>query len=107
MKRYGSVHFNVRVPACVKPEGTWFISSCPLLDVSSQGKTEEEALKNLAEALHLFFQSCYDRGTLDEVLKGSGFEPSDESELADINDGQMIDVSLPLLAKNYAQAHAC
>ena len=34
-------------------EGDWFVSQCLDLDIASQGKTEEEALANLREALEL------------------------------------------------------
>ncbi len=64
------------VPAEVREEGAYYISVCPPLDVYSQGDTEEAALVNLAEALHLFMESCFERGTLEKVLKDSGFEPA-------------------------------
>ena len=44
-----------------------------MLDVHSQGYTEEEARRNLAEAIKLFVVSCFERGTLDEALKECGF----------------------------------
>jgi len=50
-------------------------NSCDALDVASQGETEEEARKNIAEALFMFLQSCIERGTLDAVLKKCGFRP--------------------------------
>ncbi len=36
-------------------EGEWFIAQCIEVDVASQGKTEEEALENLRDALELHF----------------------------------------------------
>lgn len=36
-------------------EGDWFIAQCLEVDVASQGKTEEDALKNLSDALALHF----------------------------------------------------
>jgi predicted RNase H-like HicB family nuclease len=36
-------------------EGDWFVAQCREVDVASQGKTEEDALKNLQEALKLHF----------------------------------------------------
>ena len=64
------------VPVEVREEGAYFVTVCPPLDVCSQGDTEEAALVNLGEALHLFVESCFERGTLDEVLKDCGFEPA-------------------------------
>ena len=50
-----------------------YVSCCPSLDVCSQGDTEQEATENLDEAIYLFLSSCYDRGTLNKVLKDCGF----------------------------------
>jgi predicted RNase H-like HicB family nuclease len=36
-------------------EGKWLVAQCVEVDVASQGKTEDEALKNLKEALRLHF----------------------------------------------------
>jgi len=37
-------------------EGDWIVSQCLDVDVASQGKTEDEALANLREALELHFE---------------------------------------------------
>jgi predicted RNase H-like HicB family nuclease len=42
--------------ATVWREGEWFVSQCLDVDVASQGRTEEEALDNLREALELHFE---------------------------------------------------
>jgi len=42
--------------ASVWREGDWYVSQCLDVDVASQGETEEEALKNLKEALELYFE---------------------------------------------------
>ena len=42
--------------ATVWREGNWYVSQCLEIDVASQGKTEEEALANLKEALELQFE---------------------------------------------------
>lgn len=41
--------------ASVWQEGNWFVAQCREVDVASQGKSEEEALANLCEALKLHF----------------------------------------------------
>ena len=38
-------------------EEEWVIAQCAEVDVASQGKSEEEALENLREALKLYFES--------------------------------------------------
>ncbi len=67
------VAIKMKVPATVKKKGKTYVSCCPILDICSQGETKKKALDNLADALMLFFVSCFERGTLDEVLKESGF----------------------------------
>ncbi len=42
--------------ATVWREGEWFVSQCLDVDIASQGRTEEEALDNLREALELHFE---------------------------------------------------
>lgn len=42
--------------ATVRREGDWYVSQCLELDIASQGKTEEEALANLKEAIELHFE---------------------------------------------------
>jgi predicted RNase H-like HicB family nuclease len=65
--------FSAKLPYTVAKKGKWFVSSCPVLDVHSQGKTEKKAKENLVEALFLFLTSCLERNTLDEVLRECGF----------------------------------
>jgi len=43
-------------PATVWREGDWYVAQCLDPDVASQGRTEEEALANLKEALELHFE---------------------------------------------------
>lgn len=42
--------------AQVWSEGDCYIAQCMQVDVASHGKTEEEALANLREALELYFE---------------------------------------------------
>ena len=67
------VLFNAKLPVKITKKRKWFVASCPILDIVSQGETEASAKKNLKEALSLFFLSCFERGTLDAVLKQCGF----------------------------------
>ena len=38
-------------------EDNWFVAQCLEVDIASKGKTENEALKNLQEALDLHFET--------------------------------------------------
>ncbi len=69
------VLFQIKLPAIVKKKEDHYLSSCPILDVHSQGDTEKQALEHLTEALRLFFTSCFERGILEEVMRNCGFEP--------------------------------
>ena len=44
--------------AVIEREANMYVALCPELDVASQGKTVEEARKNLQEALELFFETA-------------------------------------------------
>jgi predicted RNase H-like HicB family nuclease len=70
------VTFTVSLPFRIRKEGAYFVSWCFPLDVYSQGKTREEAEKNLVEAVRLFLTNCFERATLDRVLKDCGFTPA-------------------------------
>lgn len=43
--------------ASVSQEGDLYVAQCLEIDVASQGRTEEDALENLREALELYFES--------------------------------------------------
>ena len=77
------IAMEFKVPARIRKKGKWFISSCPLLDVHSQGHTRDEAERNLIDALTSFLIRCYERGTLDEVLREAGFVPVAEARTAE------------------------
>ena len=47
-----------QLTAVIEREGKWYVALCPELDVASQGKTIEEARKNLQEAVELFFETA-------------------------------------------------
>jgi predicted RNase H-like HicB family nuclease len=65
----------------LRRSGDWWIAYCPSLDLSTQGKTQEEARKNLIEASELFLISCIERGTLELALKELGFVPLSDTKM--------------------------
>ncbi|MFH1306811.1 MAG: type II toxin-antitoxin system HicB family antitoxin [Candidatus Micrarchaeota archaeon] len=42
--------------AVVEKEDDWYVAHCPEVDVASQGKSFEEAIKNLKEAVSLYLE---------------------------------------------------
>lgn len=54
-------------------EGKYFVSQCLNIDISSFGKTVDEAVKNLKEALELYFDDKKNTGeylNIEEVMIG-------------------------------------
>jgi predicted RNase H-like HicB family nuclease len=47
---------HLSLTALIERNGRWFVALCPEVDVASQGRTIQEARKNLVEALELFFE---------------------------------------------------
>ena len=46
----------VPLTAAVTPDGDWYVARCLDVEVASQGRTIDEALANLREALELYFE---------------------------------------------------
>ena len=46
----------MKFSAILHKEGDWYVSLCPELDIASQGKTVEEAVSNLQEAVELYLE---------------------------------------------------
>lgn len=97
--------FMLKLPATFTQEGGQVVASFPLLDVTSQGSTHEEAERNLIEATQLFIESCFERNVLDAVLKDCGFKASHEANMPD-KDALTVPVNL-LAARNGSPSHPC
>lgn len=54
-------------------EGNVYVALVPELNVSSFGKTVEEATVSIKEAVEAFIEECQEMGTLEEVLEEAGF----------------------------------
>ena len=104
-----TVSFHIKLPAKITKRKKWYLASCPVLDVHSQGATENQAKRNLVEALSLFFISCLERNTLDAVLKNCGFSvahlPYPRKPV--ISGKDYIDVSIPFLVSRSHHNSAC
>ena len=68
-----SIAVLIRLSAFLRQaDGNWE-SSCPTLDVYSQGGSAEEAKDNLREAVELWVDSCLERNTLSDALRELGW----------------------------------
>ncbi len=54
--------------AILNKEDDMYVALCPELDIASQGRTVEEAKRNLSEAVELFFETASPE-EIDERLK--------------------------------------
>ena len=43
---------KIPLPILITNEGKWFVASCPVLDIATQGKTEKEVKENMAELIN-------------------------------------------------------
>lgn len=46
----------MKVTAAVTHEDPWYVARCLEIEVASQGRTADEAIENLTEALELFLE---------------------------------------------------
>ena len=98
------VLLRVMVPYVIKKRRKWYLASCPILDVHSQGETEKKARKNLKEATSLFLIDCFERGTLEEVMKECGFKINKTQQKVNIPRVNYLDINLPMLVD---QSESC
>ena len=40
------------LPVVFGKEGRWYVTSCPVLDLATQGSTEKEARENIEDLIH-------------------------------------------------------
>ena len=73
MKKTSDIEYTVQI----WKEGDQFVAHAMPLDVMSSGTTPEEARKALDEAVHLFFVTVTEMGTLEEILLEAGYELSE------------------------------
>lgn len=64
---------HLKLPVSFLKEGKKFIAYSPALNLSTSGKTFEQAQNNFAEAVELFFEEIIEAGTLEEVLLELGW----------------------------------
>ena len=54
-------------------EGETYVAYAPALDVSSCGATDEEARRNIRDAVRGFLAASAELGTLEEILEEAGY----------------------------------
>jgi len=66
-------NLEIKIPVQIIKEDNIFVAHTPALDLCTQGDTYEEAEKMLGEMIHIFFEECIERGTIEQVLKDCGW----------------------------------
>lgn len=97
-----------KLPFKIKKDNGWYVSSCSIIDVHSQGKTIKKAKENLGEALSLFLVSCFERGTLSEVLRESGLRPLHKAPRTPkrIDKSKYLDIDISFNIQSSQACHA-
>lgn len=47
---------QIPIPVMITREGKWFVASSPLLDIATQGRTENEVKENMADLIADYFK---------------------------------------------------
>lgn len=70
------ITLQVRLRAFVRKEtkARW-IAVCPSVAVASQGNSVDDAKRSLRDAVELWFESCIERGVLDQAMREVNFRP--------------------------------
>jgi hypothetical protein len=103
------VRFELKVPIKVFKGESAYIAHCPVFDIASQDKTQNEARKNVSEALVSFIITCFEMGTLNKVLKTIGFNPrlSIQKKVCVDKSLELIDVPIPALMLQDSRRREC
>jgi len=64
---------NLNIPIEYLDDGNFIHIYTPVLDVTSYGKTKEEAEKNFGEVVEILMEELIKRGTLEDVLLNLGW----------------------------------
>ena len=73
---------EINITVEVWQKGKWFVSKCPELDFISQGKTRDDARKNLLEVIQIQIEEMKKMGTLNDYMAECGYERNDGNILS-------------------------
>jgi hypothetical protein len=72
---------KIKVTEEIWKEGGMYVAYCPELDMTSCGKSIEDAKNNLKDVISINFVECKKMGTLDQLLQEAGFSEDQGSVL--------------------------
>ncbi len=64
------IKFQGTLPFTIEKDNGWYIYTCDIINIITQGKTKKEAKDNLIDAISLFFIVCIEDGVIHEVIDG-------------------------------------
>ena len=99
--------FVVKMPVEIKQEDDVFVSICRPFNICSQGDNVNEAIENLKEALELFFTTCFEMGTFDQVMKDCGFRVQKNVKKNKKVSQPFVDVPINFIAAHSAKIAQC
>lgn len=67
------MHLQFSLPVTFLKEKNRFIAYTPALDLSTSGRSYQEAKKRFEEISHIFFEELVAAGTLEDVLTDMGW----------------------------------
>jgi predicted RNase H-like HicB family nuclease len=73
-------HIVRNLPVGFFKEGNSFVAYSQAVDLTTCGRTLDEAKKNFAEALQILFEECARMGTLGQVLESCGWKKVGKSD---------------------------
>lgn len=65
---------SISLPVSILREGNRFIAFTPALDLSTSGRTSDQAKERFDEAVQIFFDELERMDTVDEVLTNLGWQ---------------------------------
>ena len=63
-----------KLPVSFLREGKKYVAYTPALDLSTSGRSYDEAKKRFGEIVNIFFKELIKKGTLEEVLRNLGWK---------------------------------
>lgn len=73
------VQFSCSLPVSILKEGEVFVAYSPALDLSTYGKSFDEVQKRFNEVVEIFFEELIEKGTVNDVLSGLGWQKEQKS----------------------------
>jgi len=72
-------NFIYKLPISIIKQNKSFVAYCPILDISTVGKSAKDAQLKFTELSGLFFDELLEKGTLNDVLSELGWKKVQKS----------------------------